>query len=314
MLLDKYKLSEEDHNRTLLEIKDFVFKNKHSVESPEIYILGGQPGAGKSVLTKRVMQNFKDNNIISINGDEFRLCHPQAQEIFKAHDKMFADYTDADFRTWTSDVFDAAIEGRYNMVFEGTMRTDRICTTIKEKLMKAGYRIHILVVAVPEIKSRISIYSRYQQQLEKYPIARFTSRFSHDAAYVGMIDTLKKIEDEHLYDTITVCNREGDVLFKTGDKDIAAAIQKEREKPLLQKDIRELKAQCDVLLSKMYQRNEETAYIEDLTALRDFVQAQDRHFLENIQQIKKKVSDTKAYQSPKVYSGPVLFPDVYKIR
>ena len=274
MPFDEYKLSDETHEKVLNKIRAAIFRGKIPVEHPQVYILGGQPGAGKSVLTESVMKNLDDDNIVSINGDEFRLWHPKAQEIFKTHEKMFAEYTDADFRTWTSAIFDEAIQNRYNMVFEGTMRTNRICDTIKQKLLPAGYQINILVVAVPEIKSRISIYSRYQEQLEKYPIARFTSRSSHDEAYDGMLDTLRQIEEEHLYDTIKVLNRKGEILFKTGDKDVVSAIKKERQKPLSKEDAASLIEQCDILLQKMNARNEDKKYIADLEGLREFVISQ----------------------------------------
>ena len=260
-MFDEYKLPEEQHDRILERLKLNVFSGKEPVSNPQIFILGGQPGAGKSVLTKRVYENFGSSNIVTINSDDFRTIHPQAQEIFALHDKDFAAYT------WGKSVFDAAIAGHYNIVFEGTMRTTQICDTIKH-LQEKGYKINILALAVPEIESRISIYARYQEQLDRYPLARFTSKFSHDAAYHGMLDTLQKIEDERLYDTITIYNRAGEIIFKTGDKGVVKAITDEREKPMSHEDVRRYGELCDVLLDKMRGRGEEREYIADLTGLR----------------------------------------------
>lgn len=82
-MLDKYKLSPEIHNAIFEEIKNDCFVNKTSVENPEIFILGGQTAAGKSVLTHKICETFNNPNIVVINSDEFRLNHPQAQEIFQ---------------------------------------------------------------------------------------------------------------------------------------------------------------------------------------------------------------------------------------
>ncbi|MBQ8871008.1 MAG: zeta toxin family protein [Alphaproteobacteria bacterium] len=276
MLPDKYKLDITEHNKILDKIRTFLFSDKKPVQNPQIYILGGQPGAGKSVLTQRVLLSGGNDNFVSINGDEFRTLHPQAKEIFQNHDKDFALMTDADTRLWTSEIFDEAIKNHYNIIFEGTMRTNQICNTIS-RLQKESYKINVLVMAVPEIKSRVSIYSRYQEQLEKYPIARFTSKFSHDAAYFGMLDTLKEIEDKHLYDTITVCNRDNQTIFQTGDKDIVKAITVEREKPLSSQDIKDLSSDIDGLLLKMTARNENLVYIEDLKSLKEQIIAQKPH-------------------------------------
>lgn len=266
-MFDKYQLSEEKHQKVFKKICTKLFARKTPTLNPEIFILGGQPGAGKSVLTREVQRSFKDSNIVTINSDEFRLFHPQAQEIFKYHDKEFSAYTDPDTRAWGSEVFEAAIKGHYNIIFEGTMRTTQICHTIKN-LLNENYKVNILAMAVPAIKSRISIYSRYQEQLDLYPIARFTSRFSHDAAYYGMLDTLKMIENEHLYHSVTICNRSGNVLFKTGDIDIISAVNQERNRPLDAQDRNNLISDCNILIDKMLTRGEKQEYIEDISGLR----------------------------------------------
>ena len=111
IIFDEYKLPEEQHDRILERLKLNVFSGKETVSNPQIFILGGKPGAGKSVLTKRVYENFGSSNIVTINSDDFRTIHPQAQEIFALHDKDFAAYTDADVRSWGKSVFDAAIAG-----------------------------------------------------------------------------------------------------------------------------------------------------------------------------------------------------------
>ena len=130
MFQDKYKLSEYVHNIILEQLKKDVFKNKTPVTNPQIYILGGQPGAGKNILTQRALLSDGDDNFVAINGDEFRTLHPQSKEIFQKYDKDFALMTDADTRLWTSEIFEEAIKNHYNIVFEGTMRTNQICNTI----------------------------------------------------------------------------------------------------------------------------------------------------------------------------------------
>lgn len=47
-MFDEYKLSEEQHNRILERLKLNVFSGKEPVSNPQIFILGGQPGAEKA--------------------------------------------------------------------------------------------------------------------------------------------------------------------------------------------------------------------------------------------------------------------------
>ncbi len=78
-----YKLDEKTHNETLEELKNKLYSGKTPVANPQIVILGGQPGAGKSkIITLSENQFFKDGNVVVINGDDFRHYHPKAEEIF----------------------------------------------------------------------------------------------------------------------------------------------------------------------------------------------------------------------------------------
>ena len=58
-----------------LKSKDFS-----PVISPKAYILGGQAGAGKSILNHYI-QKINKGNVIIINGDEYRKYHPHFTEI-----------------------------------------------------------------------------------------------------------------------------------------------------------------------------------------------------------------------------------------
>ena len=55
-------------------IKDILINGKIPNVYPKAYILGGQPGAGKSNIQRWLKR--KDKNIIAINADDFRVYHP----------------------------------------------------------------------------------------------------------------------------------------------------------------------------------------------------------------------------------------------
>ncbi len=178
------------------------------------------------------------------------------------------------------------------------MRTPLICDTIKN-LRQQEYQIHILAMAVPAIKSRISIYARYQEQLDHYPIARFTSQKSHDEAYEGMLYTLDIIEKQHLYDTIYVYNREGDVVFQTGDCNIVQKIKEERAKPLTPKEALRYISICNELLKKMHARGEKAEFIKDLDTLRQEIkEQQSQNLKDSLFSISQRlINKTKVFSS-----------------
>ena len=60
-----------------------------------VFVLGGQPGAGKAELIKQILVTFGDNFVV-INGDEFRKMHPNFNELKIKYRKDYPKYT-ADF-------------------------------------------------------------------------------------------------------------------------------------------------------------------------------------------------------------------------
>ncbi|MBO5477009.1 MAG: zeta toxin family protein [Clostridia bacterium] len=209
---DKFKLTNEEHEQIYKYIEEQTFLNKVCSEKPVAIILGGQPGAGKSFLIKEAKKDFLDKDIVVINGDEYRRWHPRSKEILNSDEEKYAFYTDPDVREWTSNLFEKAIKNKYNIIFEGTMRTNRICDTIK-RLKEEGFIVKIKVLAVHEIDSRISTIERYESQLNYEGHGRKTPVDSHINAYNGMINTLEDIEAERMFDTLEILTRKGECVY-----------------------------------------------------------------------------------------------------
>lgn len=92
------------------------------MKNPYGILLGGQPGAGKSFGTQKIQEKFKDN-ILVINGDEFRKLHPQYNELYKKHGKDASKYTGEFAGIMVHLMRERAIKERFNIVIEGTFRT-----------------------------------------------------------------------------------------------------------------------------------------------------------------------------------------------
>ena len=81
--INKFKLNQETHDSIYKLLENQIFNNKKSCDFPIAVVLGGQPGAGKSVLIDNAKKEFDDNNVVIINGDEFRRMHPNLDEILE---------------------------------------------------------------------------------------------------------------------------------------------------------------------------------------------------------------------------------------
>ena len=69
-------------------IKDILINGKIPNVCPKAYILGGQPGAGKSNIQRWLKR--KDKNIIAINADDFRVYQDSAYTVIKSRETIIS--------------------------------------------------------------------------------------------------------------------------------------------------------------------------------------------------------------------------------
>ena len=81
-----------DHQfETKLQIEiEQLTKNKQAQESPKAYLLGGQPGAGKSGLHQLI--KAEDPNAITIDNDTFKWLHPKYKQLEQKYGKDVVKY------------------------------------------------------------------------------------------------------------------------------------------------------------------------------------------------------------------------------
>lgn len=86
-----YQYSDYQYFKKYSLIKNLLLNNKISVVKPIAYILGGQPGAGKTILQNSILKSNK--NCVVINADAFREFHPYFSEIQAAFGDEAPKYT-----------------------------------------------------------------------------------------------------------------------------------------------------------------------------------------------------------------------------
>ena len=256
---DIYKLSPDKHEEILEQIMEDVFSQAKSFENPDIFILGAQPGAGKSTYINHLIASGEAKDCLVINADEYRAYHPQIDEINSKYPEQMAAITDLDVRDWTQRIFAQAIKNRNNIIFEGTMRTNQICETIK-KLHDQGYNVNIIVLAVNYFESKLSTYSRYEESLQRKELARHSPPEAHDETYGKMLSTLQQIEDEGYYSKMTIHSRDKRVVFRSDRKNpkvgSVVAILKHRDRVWSQSKLNAYQSKADEVINVMHARGE----------------------------------------------------------
>lgn len=205
-----------------------VDKNVTAQDKPVAFVLGGQPGAGKSELIALAKEAMNDNVII-INGDDFRYYHPDFKQIYKNHGDDFVMHTAKFSSEMVERTIDKAIENKLNIVVEGTFRNPDTPLRTLKKLKDAGYRTEVMIKTTSATTSWNSTIERYNSDKEMGNIARKVDKNHHDVVVALLAENAKKVFDSGLADKFTVYSREK-MLFNSetsAGHDVAKIIQNE---------------------------------------------------------------------------------------
>ena len=192
-------------------IKDILTNDKNPNVYPKAYILGGQPGAGKSNIQRWLKQ--KDKNIIAINADDFRVYHPLFFDIQAKYGKDSPKYTQPFINKITERLIDELSDKKYNLIIEGTLRTAEVplksCLNLKQK----GYSVELNIITVKKEISYESTIFRYEFALSEGDTPRATAKDHHDMVADAIAENLDTIEKAGVFDSIKLFNRNGDCLY-----------------------------------------------------------------------------------------------------
>ena len=197
-------------------IKSKLIIDKEVCNEQRVYVLGGQPGAGKSTLTSRIEEKMK-NNIIVINGDDFRSYHPNYKNLVKAYGDDSVLYTQKFSNAITEKLIEDLGNEKYNLIVEGTLRTSEVPLKTSRLLHDKGFNTNLSIVCVKPEFSYLGTLERYQKMKENGFIARATPKEAHDNVVTNFAENLSKIYLEKEFDNIEVFTREGKCLYSLKD-------------------------------------------------------------------------------------------------
>jgi hypothetical protein len=282
--LDRYRLDPVAHEEIFRQeiIPEEGFDRSLSWQHPTAYLLGGQPGAGKSQTKSAVVPFTLDKSggrpvrggAIDFGSDTLRTYHPEYDRLQVLDDRTAAALTDTDARLWVDKTVDYAIERRANVVFDTTLSRVETAESIIQRFRDADYRVEVTFVAVPEAMSLLGNLQRYQAMVEQKGLGRICERQTHDHAYAGVLETAERIDHRRLADAVHVYRRGGQRLYtnhQTTDGDwvrppgTVAAIGAERSRLRTPEESRELLAQIDDLAQRMGPQHQES--LREITSL-----------------------------------------------
>lgn len=200
----KYKLSDEEHTRIGNLINEIMLNNKETVKEPIAIIDIAPPGSGKTGLNGMGVKQF-NSNVIVINSDELKPFHPKIDEIAKLYPEYYTKVTNQESNPWTDNLFETAVDGKYNIIFEGTGRNLKLLRRMIAKM--SNYRVIIRGMAVNELNCLISILERYEGQVNEKGWGRLVTLSHFYKAYEEMLDTIDQIEKLNITNSVEVYTR-----------------------------------------------------------------------------------------------------------
>lgn len=216
--------SSTDFNSVYKEIIGHLTEGKYPDREHCTVVLGGQPGAGKSSFYRT--NNNLDNHI-AINGDDFRIRHPNYEAIVKHDPEHYSELT----QPFCNQVVEKLIEDLgnkgYNLIIEGTLRNPNVSINTCELLNTKGYHTDLVVVACDAETAWKSTISRAHIDLEKGNFPRLVSIDIYNQTVHRIPQSIETIKTQKCFDSITIINREGNILYRETDAQSPSKVLKE---------------------------------------------------------------------------------------
>lgn len=262
----KINFTNEEFESKLKQLyKELTDDIKKSVEK-KAFLLGGQPGAGKSGLTNILEQ--ENNNLIVINGDDFRKEHPHFIELQKMYGKESVEYTKTFAGKMTEALISKLSDEGYNLVIEGTLRTSETPLKTQQELSKKGYQVEMAVIQVRPEVSYLGTLTRYEEMIKLGLQPRATLKKDHQVVVDNIANNLSKLYNTKVFSNIRIYNRESECLYsmkETPNIDPGTLISKEFQRTLSEDEKNQLLKGYDKVLQYMNERKapkEEIAIVE----------------------------------------------------
>ena len=252
--------SEELFRKIFLDTIEYLTDGKLKQEKNKIaFLLGGQPGAGKTTLHAIIKES--NDNVIIVDNDSFKRLHPDYQELENKLGKEVISAVTPFSNRLTEAIVERLSSDGYNLVIEGTLRTTEVPIKTTQLLKDKGYNVSLYIIATSFEQSYISTIERYEEAFKMNPkSARYTPIENQLITVKALPENLKKLVDSHIFKEVVIYNRESERLYSSIENSniephllLREELQK-KEKPL--EAIQELDKVIELIKSNHHEDSE----------------------------------------------------------
>lgn len=221
------EFSKDDFELALKRTIRPLTRGKMTSVNPKTILIGGESGAGKTTI-HRIKQKEFQGNIIIIDGDSYRSLHPNYLALQEEYTKDSVDYTKGFAGKMVEHLVDELSKQGYHLLIEGTLRTTSVPRKTAQ-IKSRGYQVSLALIATKPELSYLSTLIRYEEVYAVNPSqARATPKEHHDGIVEHLVDNLRELETDKLFDQIQIYQRDRRcVYYSETDKGSAADVLQE---------------------------------------------------------------------------------------
>ena len=248
------KLSPSVHKQQLKQIIKDKLDPIQPVTTPRLFMLGGQPGAGKSAVRQGITTSPQGTGSLVIDPDELRTYHPNYLKFVKENPDTAAGRVHPDAAAWASELRAAAIAKKVNIIFDGTLGgSPKASVGMVDEASGAGYQVEVHVVAVSLEVSQQSVRKRYEEAFVAFkqdpknnPPPRNVPDGIQQGSYNNIPGVIEALAATGKVSRLRVADRSGKKLSdisgkhavtEDGGKSGSTALKQERNRPWTVKEI-----------------------------------------------------------------------------
>lgn len=208
-------LGEEEHEEILVSrILPAWTKDAVPQQDPVVVLVAGPPGSGKSTMCDLLLTVLGQRGSgVLIGRDLYKAAHPQYRTLLQSDDRTAGVRVRPDVLRWQAEVEEYVRRMRFDAVLE-TPRADPEEARVAARAYRAaGYRVEVVVLAVAEAVTQMSVLDRYLAQVSEDGAGRYVSWDNHDQCVRNLPAFLEVIEAEQLADRVMVVRRDLEVLY-----------------------------------------------------------------------------------------------------
>lgn len=205
----RYVLSPAEGRRIFCQdiVPDLLAEPEPQAE-PVLVALVGQHGAGKSRAASMIAAALaRKGGFAELDGDQYRPYHPAYDALIRRDDTLMAAYLGPDAWAWLAQAREYVRDRRISALTHETSHDGHAVAAHLRAYRQAGFRVEVMILAVPAAMSNQGIFSRYLEQLADQGHGRLSVQANADQAYTGVLDLADRIDSEQLAHHVGVFRR-----------------------------------------------------------------------------------------------------------